>query len=374
MNYKETGFRAIYKHFTAFALTDSIRSVVKDFPGIEEANCALTYGYIDHDAGLTLEILALGTKTESSFRFFDGNNTITVKLRIGSVEAEPFFWFEDEDGSLHARYKEKIDTLKHYEVNEEIEKTRTMGFLDSTRHPYFIDDVMVILVKDGLQPEGCWTRITDCGEHSFIGTLLNEPNQDFGCHEGDTITFFVRQTDDKEIVCFADLTPPKKLKAEDLEDGTMLKNAVQAFYQEQTKENLLEILTILRDSFVWIPCNAILDEKDQALLESLVKGTPDDPEALIGTEFTNQEAIRLVPDILQNGDQYFFPIFSSAEEMGEYGDHFSKVQKHIFEAIALAKNNEKKPGGIVLNAFSEPFRLDFNLLEILENMESSLEE
>jgi hypothetical protein len=34
----------------------------------------------------------------------------------------------------------------------------------------------------------------------------------------------------------------------------------------------------------------------------------------------------MVPDILQNGEEFFFPVFNTAEEMGEYGDYFSKIR------------------------------------------------
>ena len=87
-----------------------------------------------------------------------------------------------------------------------------------------------------------------------------------------------------------------------------------------------------------------------------------------------QDSIRLIPDILTNGTEYFFPIFSSEEEMGEYGENFSKVQKHMLEVIPLARNNEKDPAGIVLNAFSGPFILDKQLYEIVEKMKSRIVE
>ena len=63
----------------------------------------------------------------------------------------------------------------------------------------------------------------------------------------------------------------------------------------------------------------------------------------------------MVPDILQNGDEFFFPVFTTAEEMGEYGNNFSNIQRHFLEAANLARNNEKNVAGIVINAFSEPF-------------------
>ena len=39
-------------------MKDKLKTVLKDFPGADKTNCILMYGYIDHTAGLTLEILA----------------------------------------------------------------------------------------------------------------------------------------------------------------------------------------------------------------------------------------------------------------------------------------------------------------------------
>ena len=75
MKYSETGFRAIYKNFCVFPIVDKIASVVEMFPGYEEADCCLGYGYVDHTAGVSLEVLALGKTTEDGFfQFFDGND------------------------------------------------------------------------------------------------------------------------------------------------------------------------------------------------------------------------------------------------------------------------------------------------------------
>ena len=57
----------------------------------------------------------------------------------------------------------------------------------------------------------------------------------------------------------------------------------------------------------------------------------------------------------------------------EYGDGFSKIQKHIFEAISLAENNENDLKGIVLNAFTEPFVLENNLFDVIKDMKSRIE-
>ena len=46
------------------------------------------------------------------------------------------------------------------------------------------------------------------------------------------------------------MTPSRKLTAEDLEDGTLLKEAVSIFNKERTEEHFIDILEFLRDSYV----------------------------------------------------------------------------------------------------------------------------
>ena len=373
MNYKETGFRALYKHFVAFMLKDNLRQCIENYPDADKANCILTCGYIDREAGLTMEVLCAGYKNGDDFSFFDQCKEHRVILRVGSVEEDEFYLFDDSDGRLQKKYADKIEILKDYEASEEVEETRKMEFLDKLRHEHYPDDVMVYLTREGLNPEGCWVRIIGLGDHFIMGTLLNEPDQDFGYHEGEKIAFFVQKTEDDQIICFSDMTPSRKLKAEDLEDGSLLKEAVSIFNKERNEEHFIDILEFLRDSYVWIPCNAVMSEADMARFEQAMKDAGDDPSAMVGEEFTTNDEVRLVPDILQNGDNFFFPVFSSEEEMGEYGEHFSKVQKHILEVIPMARNNEKNVSGIVLNAFTEPFVLDAEIFDMVENMKTRLE-
>ncbi|MBP3270629.1 MAG: hypothetical protein J6M17_00190 [Ruminococcus sp.] len=207
MYFKDTGFRGLYKQFAAFMLKDNIKVCINDYPGADKANCVLTYGYIDHDAGQTMEILCAGINSGDGFSFFDSCDEIKAMLRIGSVIEDEFFVFDDNDGRISKRYAKKLNNLKVYEVSEEIEETRNMAFLDRSRHEYYPDDILVYLIKQGLNPEGCWVRISGIGDYFILGKLLNEPDQDFGCHEGENIEVFVQKTDDGSIICFSDMTP-----------------------------------------------------------------------------------------------------------------------------------------------------------------------
>ena len=170
--------------------------------------------------------------------------------------------------------------------------------------------------------------------------------------------------------------PDEPVTPELLEDGSFLRRAIAICNRNRTELNLIKLARILRDSWVWIPCNAVMSDADynawnKVVLEALEKG---DPDSLIGQELISQDNIRLVPDILQNGEDFFFPVFTSEEEMGEYGERFSKIEKHFLEAANLAKNNEKNVKGIVINAFTEPIVIPGEMFDVISRMKSSLPE
>ncbi len=169
--------------------------------------------------------------------------------------------------------------------------------------------------------------------------------------------------------------PDDTITPELLEDGSFLKRATEICNRNRTRLNMIRLLKILRDSWVWIPCSAILSDADYAALEKVIKDAEqnDGLGSLVGKTLSNQDNIRMVPDILQNGEDYYFPVFTSAEEMGSYGQGFSKIQKHFLEAANLARNNERKVKGIVINAFSEPFIVPCELFDMVAEMTSCFE-
>ena len=271
MKYAETGFRALYHNFAVFPLTPVTRNALKGYGGVETAEGVLVYGYIDHEAGLTLEVLTPARRNKEFWRFTDGNDEIRSFIRMEAVTEEEFFLVNNEDGRLSARYAKKLEMLKGYDVSEEIEQSRTFSFLDGCRHPQYIDDLLVTLIEDGLKPEACWARIIDLSEHRIWAKLLNEPDQDFKIHQGEDFTFYVHKDDETgEISCIARFSPVEKISPEELADGKHLKTAIHKFHEGNEKEALFWILQILRDSDVWIPCNAIVGEEDQKTVEQMI--------------------------------------------------------------------------------------------------------
>lgn len=153
------------------------------------------------------------------------------------------------------------------------------------------------------------------------------------------------------------------VKRETLENGNVLKALIIRYLNDQKEENLFPVLGCLRDSFVWIPGRMIMSEMDLQKFANAKKGDT----------ISNDEVIKFEPDILQNGEYKFFPVFSSTEEMGEYGNGFSKVEKHFFEAMNFAMGKEETVG-IVVNAFSTPFVVPKEWFEIISQIPTNIDE
>lgn len=151
----------------------------------------------------------------------------------------------------------------------------------------------------------------------------------------------------------------------------MLENAISKFNSERTEDNFFDIMELIRDSYLWVPCTATLSDRDMENLMKMVDSAGDDPDALIGKTETNQDEIRFKPDILQNGDKYFFPAFTSETAMGEYGNGFSKIQQHSLDVIKMAAGYDYL-SGIVINAFTEPFVIEPVLYDMIEKLKSRL--
>ena len=172
------------------------------------------------------------------------------------------------------------------------------------------------------------------------------------------------------MIC--DMNLGKWFSEAEREDGSVLKAAISTFNRERNEKNFFTVLQLLHDSNVWIPCKAVMGKADQKRLEELVESLNGDFEKLAGMDFVTLDATRMIQDILRIGDARFFLVFSAEEEMGEYGDGFSNVGKSFLEALTLAKNNNNELSGIVVNAFTEPFVVDRELWDVVENMKSCL--
>lgn len=71
MEQKASVFRSLYHHFGILELNEQLRQAVRSFPGAQEGDHVLVYGYIDRSAGLTLEVLATGHLDGQRMSFFN---------------------------------------------------------------------------------------------------------------------------------------------------------------------------------------------------------------------------------------------------------------------------------------------------------------
>ena len=192
MKYSETGFRPLYHNFCIFPMNETIKVVAQDFPEYEDADGVLTYGYCDRMAGFTLELLCCVKRVgDSQFALKQTIEKIRGIIRIGSVADEEYEFVGYGDNPIKEKFERNLEVIAEYDADEEVETSRTFELLDIFRHELYPDDVIVFIIKNGLKPEGCWFRINDLSDRRVMGTLLNEPNQDFGYHAGDTIAFFI---------------------------------------------------------------------------------------------------------------------------------------------------------------------------------------
>lgn len=147
-----------------------------------------------------------------------------------------------------------------------------------------------------------------------------------------------------------------------LKNGNVLLLLKQRFIENRSVETIFPLLCCLRDSQVIVPVNVTMSKEDEEMFLHAKKGDT----------VTTSGNIRMKPDILQNGDAFFFPMFSNAEQMPEdYAAKFSNINMSVPQCIKMAKTYDKVIG-LVLDAFTDPVVLEYQLADIIPRLESRL--
>lgn len=372
MLFKETGFRPIYHYVCAFELNSKLRELIRNCPDAVKSSHAVFYGYIDHEKGLMLELLGAGKQAPKYFYFKEPYEGERVSIHISEVEDVEFIWFEKLENRFYKKFLPRIEMLEMYETPEDVKESRTFGFLDDFREQSFPDDVKVQLIKEGLKTEECWVRITGLGNHRLIGVLLNQPFQNYGVKKGDTINFSLREKEDKSLICVATFAPDQ-MKEEDLEDGTVLKKAIERFSKDRTEENFLFALRILRSSQVFFPASVMLSEKARGILDALKKEGKDLDSLEGEQEEIFAAGIKMVPEILESEGLRYLPVFSAPEEIGDRIPSQTVPRMPFLHAIEMATEEVEDIEGIVLNAFTDDFVIHKDLFDMITKMPSLVE-
>ena len=185
MKYSKVGFRKVYKKFCLFDMNDTFRKAMHDFPGVKEANAVLTYGYIDHQAGLTVEILCACKKDGEDISLAPGNDEIRSFIRIGAIEdgfllTEDMFGIDIEMGNFGQGNSFKVPAGT-YDLTVDLENG-IMTIVKAGEEPP---------VEEGYKIETVWTLATP-----FDGSVTGDVRQGFGMNG----KFYINNKADQKVV------------------------------------------------------------------------------------------------------------------------------------------------------------------------------
>ena len=170
--------------------------------------------------------------------------------------------------------------------------------------------------------------------------LMDAPLQDFPCHILQVLPFRLAPGADGKVMCVCEFNPVTQLMAQDLEDGSMLKQALKEFNDAKTQDNFVHVLQLLRDSIVLIPFKR---ESGKPTLEN-------------------------------NYGRYFLPVFSSEEEMPYLNDDEILVKKPFLEAVQMAMEpQDREVSGISVNPITGGVDIPPDLYDVFEALPSLLQ-
>ena len=155
----------------------------------------------------------------------------------------------------------------------------------------------------------------------------------------------------------------KKSDSNVLEDGKVLIALADMFNKNRCVETVIPLLACLHDSIVFVPTTAILSERDQQTALNNLE---------VGSIFTNEDPIRMKPDILKAPDNtLWFPIFSNEESIdSDYKAGFSIIPMKAIDCVKMAHTFEGVQG-LVLDAFTNPVPLTFEVADMIETVKDT---
>jgi len=223
-----SSYREIYKKFIYIDCRELLDIML---PGEIADNITgiFAYCYIDQTEGLSFRPFLLAIMREDSIQVFDfphQEDTIFVlRLRDGeakmselhdsgrhmylyAVNPEKYSFINLEilnvDTEDFSGLKEHVD--ESYYVSDMVEEFRLddkWKFLDGYRNFSYPDDVQALLYSKENGIEQVWVRLTFMTNNDEIfGELLNEPYQDYGCHESTLIELVETDACDDKVLVF----------------------------------------------------------------------------------------------------------------------------------------------------------------------------
>ena len=197
----ELSFRAIENKYLYIECPQALPLLDQHFAG-DEATGILAYCYIKHDEGLCFEVLCKVSYNDAkkTIKFLAANAEISIALPYGLVQNSGVLVLPEAILTLD-NYKEKVAKLEAFKVNADQQQARNIAAIDGCRRPEQPDEVLVYLSHE-TRVETVYVRLEGVGKMDLYGTLLTEPEQDFGVHEGEELHFFIAKNE-QGIMCIA---------------------------------------------------------------------------------------------------------------------------------------------------------------------------
>lgn len=148
------------------------------------------YTYIDHEEGITLDLLKLFTENDGKFTI-DKDFPADQSRAILRFEHFSEMDFEIADRHLISTLKAEVPSyIKEYDRNN-LMSFRNEKVYDKFRAPGFTDDIQILLINNRNTPELIWGRVEDydSAEQTGVSKLLVQPNQNFNLNMGDQLPF-----------------------------------------------------------------------------------------------------------------------------------------------------------------------------------------
>lgn len=200
MPFKEASFRKFYHQFIYLECRALMEQIMPELINVNDTGLIM-YGYIDEEAGLSFQPIAIASETKYGLNTRRIDNEAMYVIRSDNFEDSQYCQLDyfDLDRSSFSDFAKNIKEI--YETkNKEKAKTRQVAFLDSFRNNHYPDDFPVVLIKEGLNPEQVWVRISMFDDGEMTGTILNQPYADFGVSVGDEITFYFYELEKDHLI------------------------------------------------------------------------------------------------------------------------------------------------------------------------------
>lgn len=170
----------------------ALKNIAHDFQGED----ILGYVYIDHEAGITLEIIKFLSRSNDEIIFGDGplDKNMSLKIRYGQFIDTEFIIQEAE--AIGSYRLSTPDAIKLYD-RPDLKAFRNTTIIDNYRAEGYPDDIQILVIteRDEIKPEMLWARVIAYDSVKKIGhcQVLVKPHQNIGVHKDETIGFVITE-------------------------------------------------------------------------------------------------------------------------------------------------------------------------------------